>query len=153
VVRWCGSRRGVAAYKAQVPVLRKVMDMERAKVRKSWAGRAGALVAALLFLTAFATPAARAEESRIDLNSASAAELESLPGVGPAKAQAIIAHREASPFKSAEELVDVKGIGEKLFAQLKDKVTVTAAPAARGKASGDAGGEAKGGRTASAGAH
>ena len=73
---------------------------------------------------------ARAEEARVDLNAASAAELEALPGVGPSKARAIIAHREVAPFKTAEELVEVKGIGEKLYAQLKDRVTVSAAGSA-----------------------
>jgi comEA protein len=93
---------------------------------------------AVLVVLAAATmvaPHASAEQARIDLNSASAAELESLPGVGPSKAQAIIAHREVAPFKSADELVEVKGIGEKLYAQLKDHVTVSAAPA-KGRAAG-----------------
>jgi competence ComEA-like helix-hairpin-helix protein len=102
---------------------------------------------------------ARADDGgRIDLNSATAAELESLPGVGPAKAQAIIAHRETAPFKTTEELIDVKGIGEKLYAQLKDKVSVSGAPgaASHGRAAGEgaASGDARNGRTASAtGAH
>jgi len=137
--------------------------MERSKVRRlTWGrlrSRARVVAAALVFLTALAVTGARAEDApRIDLNSASAAELESLPGVGPAKAQAIIAHRESAPFKNTEELIDVKGIGEKLYAQLKDKITVSGAPAtaARGKAQGEpaAAADARSGRTASAaGAH
>jgi competence ComEA-like helix-hairpin-helix protein len=129
--------------------------MERAKVQRStwepsWR-RLRAVALALVFLTALGVAARADEGARIDLNSASAAELESLPGVGPAKAQAIIAHREAAPFKSTEELVDVKGIGEKLFAQLKDRVTVASptASGARARAHGE-GAEAKGGRSASA---
>ena len=137
--------------------------MERSKVRMlAWGRlRSGArLVAAVLvFLTAVSIAGARADDgSRIDLNSATAAELESLPGVGPAKAQAIIAHRESAPFKSTEELIDVKGIGEKLYAQLKDKVTVSgaagSAPHGRATGEGAASGDARNGRTASAtGAH
>jgi len=135
--------------------------MERAKVRKVVSGRAWrtvcVLAAALLCLMAVGVAGARAEEAaRIDLNVASAAELESLPGVGPAKAQAIIAHRETAPFKNAEELIEVKGIGEKLFAQLKDKVTVSAAAGAATRAKGQgepvaaAPADGKAGRTASA---
>ncbi len=109
--------------------------MERSKKRGVvvWLRAVLVLLAAALVVA----PAARAEEAvRIDLNSASAAELESLPGVGPSKAQAIIAHREEAPFKSADELVEVKGIGDKLYAQLKDRVTVSAAPAKGGRAAG-----------------
>lgn len=108
--------------------------MERSKKRGAVVWLRAVLV--LLAAALVAAPAVRAEEAvRIDLNSASAAELESLPGVGPSKAQAIIAHREVAPFKTADELVEVKGIGEKLYAQLKDHVTVAAAPA-KGRAAG-----------------
>lgn len=59
----------------------------------------------------------------ISLNSATAAELTALPGVGEATAAAIVAHREASgPFTSLEQLMDVKGIGPAKFASLKDLV-------------------------------
>jgi len=98
---------------------------------------------------------ARADEAaRIDLNTASVAQLTELPGIGPAKAEAIVEYRETAPFKSPDELVQVKGIGAKLFEQLKDKVTVGAAPARAGEAAAQggtaAGGEAAGGRTAAA---
>ncbi|MEW6268302.1 MAG: ComEA family DNA-binding protein [Thermodesulfobacteriota bacterium] len=132
--------------------------MERSKVRRVWSGWRTwrATLIALLVLTALMASSARAEETRrIDLNSASAEELASLPGVGPAKAQAIIAYRETAAFKSPEELIEVKGIGEKLFAQLKDKVTVgdAAGGVARGGAAsrtGSPAADAKAGRTAAA---
>ena len=61
----------------------------------------------------------------IDLNRASADELDALPGVGPATAQAIVAHREANgPFSSVEGLLDVRGIGPAKFESLRDLVTV-----------------------------
>jgi competence protein ComEA len=61
----------------------------------------------------------------VNLNSASQAELEKLSGIGPSLAQAIIAERERrGGFRSVNELRDVRGIGEKRFADLKDKVTV-----------------------------
>ncbi|MBM4243092.1 MAG: helix-hairpin-helix domain-containing protein [Deltaproteobacteria bacterium] len=111
------------------------------------------VAAAALLLTLFVDGAAVAAEEpgRVDLNTASVAELESLPGVGPAKAQAIVAHREAAPFRNADELIEVKGIGEKLYAQLKDRVTIAGAPAARKQGGEPAGaGEARGNRAASA---
>jgi len=62
---------------------------------------------------------------KVNLNRATAAELDSLPGVGPSTAQKIIADREANgPFKKIEDLMRVSGIGEKKFDSLKDLVTV-----------------------------
>jgi competence protein ComEA len=61
----------------------------------------------------------------VNLNSATPAELETLPGIGPTLAEAILAERERrGSFRSVNELRDVRGIGEKRFADLKDKVTV-----------------------------
>jgi len=61
----------------------------------------------------------------VSLNSATAEELTTLPGVGAATAAAIIAHREANgPFTSVEKLKDVKGIGPAKFSALKDLVSV-----------------------------
>ena len=64
----------------------------------------------------------------INLNSATKDELVALPGIGPAKAKAILDHRKAhGPFKSIEELKDVKGIGAKRFEKLKGELTVAGA--------------------------
>jgi competence protein ComEA len=61
----------------------------------------------------------------VDLNRATVDELDELPGVGPATAEAILAHREANgPFASVDELLDVRGIGEAKLAALRDLVTV-----------------------------
>ena len=61
----------------------------------------------------------------MSLNSATQAELEALPGIGPTLAEAIITERERrGGFRSVNELRDVRGIGEKRFADLKDKVTI-----------------------------
>lgn len=67
-------------------------------------------------------PGAAAEDT-ISLNSASEEELTELPGIGPATAAAIIAHREeVGSFSTVEQLMDVSGIGPAKFAKLKDKV-------------------------------
>jgi competence protein ComEA len=61
----------------------------------------------------------------VNLNSATPAELETLPGIGPTLAEAIISERERrGGFRSVNELRDVRGIGEKRFADVKDKVTI-----------------------------
>jgi competence protein ComEA len=62
---------------------------------------------------------------RININTATRAELELLPGIGPAVAQRIIDHRAAhGRFASAADLDNVKGIGPKTLEKLKDLVRV-----------------------------
>jgi competence protein ComEA len=61
----------------------------------------------------------------IDLNTATAEQLDGLPGVGPATASAILAYRtEHGRFKSVGELMEVRGIGEGKFASIRPKVKV-----------------------------
>lgn len=61
----------------------------------------------------------------INLNTASQAELETLPGIGPVTAQKIIQYRqEHGPFQKIEDILDVPGIGEKTFEAIKDLITV-----------------------------
>ena len=63
--------------------------------------------------------------SLININSATAEELDSLPGVGPSTAAAIVEDRDANgPFSSVEDLMRVSGIGEKKFAKLRDHICV-----------------------------
>jgi competence protein ComEA len=63
--------------------------------------------------------------SRISLNQSSALELEQLPGVGPALAGRIVDWREANGgFKKKEDLLNISGIGDKLFAGIKDEVVL-----------------------------
>lgn len=73
-------------------------------------------------------PAASAEEDAggaVDLNRASAAELEDLPGIGPALAQRIIAWRETEgPFGAVDDLLAVSGIGPSVLEGLRDRARV-----------------------------
>jgi competence protein ComEA len=71
--------------------------------------------------------AGAAQEQRIDLNAATAEQLTSLPGIGPAKAKAIVEYRAKQRFSTAEEIMQVQGVGAKLFEQLKDQITVGSA--------------------------
>ncbi|GAA1771288.1 hypothetical protein GCM10009747_36040 [Agromyces humatus] len=64
-----------------------------------------------------------AGDGLVHLNTADVAELDTLPRIGPALAQRIIEWRDANgPFTSAEQLLDVAGIGDAVFAGLADKV-------------------------------
>jgi competence protein ComEA len=69
--------------------------------------------------------AADATTARINVNTADAAELEELPGIGEVLSQAIIDHREEfGPFSTVDELEDVSGIGPSILADVRDLVTV-----------------------------
>jgi len=62
-------------------------------------------------------------DSRIDINRASLSELQSLKGIGPSKANAIILEREKNGFfRSPEDLLRVKGIGNKLLLEIKESI-------------------------------
>lgn len=81
-------------------------------------------------------PAARsaaAPSAPVNLNTATQAQLETLPGIGAATAKRILEYRQKSGgFKKIEELMNVKGIGEKSFLKLKPHVSVAADKAGQG---------------------
>ncbi len=75
--------------------------------------------------TASADSGGTDDSGPVDLNPADASRLETLPGVGPATAAAIIDHRERNgPFTSVDGLLEVRGIGEAKLAALRDLVRV-----------------------------
>ncbi len=97
------------------------------------------LLASLALAVAFAAqPAAQAAQkaatarteakpavATINLNTATAAELEKLPGIGQKVAARIVEYRQKNgPFKKVEELMNVQGIGEKSFLQFRSQLTV-----------------------------
>ena len=96
---------------------------------------------ALAFVGASASFAASAA---VNLNTATRDELVAVPGIGPAKAQAIVEHRKAhGPFASVDDLKEVKGFRAKLVEKLKPELTVAApAPKASSKGEGKAGKDA-----------
>ena len=65
------------------------------------------------------------QDGKININRADSDQLQEIPGVGPATAQKIIEYRQSSGnFSSIEELMEISGIGEKTFAEMKDHITV-----------------------------
>lgn len=92
-----------------------------------------ASIVAIASMLALAAPLAAGEG--VNLNTATQEELVALPGVGPAKAKAIIDYRTAHPFKTVDEVKNVRGIGDHLYESLKGKITV--GPMASSAAPGD----------------
>jgi competence protein ComEA len=92
------------------------------------------LVAALVFISlplgaqrAAKPPVAATVVSTavVNLNSATAAQIASLPGIGPKTADLVVQYRQKNgPFKKIEEIMNVRGIGEKSFLKIKDRLAV-----------------------------
>jgi len=84
---------------------------------------------------ASSSAAAVAPSTVININTASASELEALPGVGAKTAARIVEYRQKNgPFKKVEELMNVRGIGEKNFLKLKAQISTAGAKAEGGAA-------------------
>lgn len=106
---------------AQVNYAQKVKDQMIIYVPKK-----GEAVAQSLETLQESAPAQQNQEEKINLNTATEAELQTISGIGAKKAQEIIRFRdEQGPFKTVEELKNVPGIGEKTVERLKDMLTVT----------------------------
>jgi len=98
--------------------------MRSTKVRLIWT----VLLGVGLMLIPLSAPAQQgkpAPTEKINLNTATSEQLQTLPGIGPALAERIIAYRtKVGKFTKIEELLNVTGIGEKRFQQFKDRLTV-----------------------------
>jgi competence protein ComEA len=81
---------------------------------------------------ALATAVAFAQEAQpvaptqvVNVNTATTAQFEALPGIGPSMAQRIVSYREKNgPFKKLEDLMNIQGIGEKSFLKLRPFLTI-----------------------------
>ncbi|HTQ79281.1 MAG TPA: helix-hairpin-helix domain-containing protein [Thermoanaerobaculia bacterium] len=95
----------------------------------------------LLGLLTAALPALAADAKRVvNINTADLAKLTLLPRVGPAVAERILQYRkENGPFKSAEDLMHVRGIGEKTFALLKPYIALSGETSLTEKVQGSSG--------------
>ncbi len=72
-----------------------------------------------------AESATSSNNSQVNLNTATQTELETLTGIGPSKAMAIIEYRETTgKFQQIEDLKNIPGIGDKTFEKLQDSITV-----------------------------
>jgi competence protein ComEA len=76
-------------------------------------------------VSVLAQKSGNAASEKINLNSANAEQLQSLPGIGPATAKNILDYRaKVGKFNKIEEIINVKGIGEKKFQKIKDRLVV-----------------------------
>jgi competence protein ComEA len=94
----------------------------------------GAALAAMLSGSALAAEATKSSPaSKVNINTATADQLTALPGIGPKLAARIVEYRQkAGGFKSVQEVVNVKGIGEKSFEKLQPHLTIGEGPARTG---------------------
>lgn len=90
-------------------------------------GRIASVLATLALLLTLAPAVPAADAGAVDINTATEEQLVALPGIGPAKAKAIVDYRKAHPFQTVEELQNVRGIGDKLFESIKAKIEVGSA--------------------------
>ncbi len=83
------------------------------------------LLAFLFWLVFNPVASSAAPPKKVNINTASVAELQTLPRIGPQIAQRIVDYRTKNgKFKRVEDIMKVRGIGEKVFEEIKDKITI-----------------------------
>jgi competence protein ComEA len=82
------------------------------------------LIALSVLIASVAVAAQTPAVDKIDLNKATIEQLTSLPGIGNSIAARIVEYRAKTPFTSIEQIMEVKGIGQKTFDKIKDLITV-----------------------------
>ena len=101
--------------------------------RNSNAGLGLTLVVTLIFLTGGTVqagpvpdqgPPTVAEDNRININEAGVDVLVALPGIGPSRAEAIVAERKKRAFRRVEDIMRVPGIGRKTYLRIRDSIRV-----------------------------
>ena len=123
VVVWLG--RPLADRVAGPPVVAQSAEPEIVPQTTSRAGAAPTSVVSARPSVRTSDPAQTGTPvAKLDLNRASVAELQTLPGIGTVLAQRIVERRTAQPFRAIDELTEVKGIGEKRFARVRPLVTI-----------------------------
>lgn len=115
VIWWDKNKRAQKTQEnQQVAELRAQNDLLRAQLSEQSKAVAGTT-----------SGSAENQTDKININTASAEELDKLPNIGPARAADIISYREQNGgFKSIEEIKEIKGIGDKSFEKIKDLITV-----------------------------
>ena len=102
-----------------------VSEVRREEDGQAYQGRYALAAKAVSDSRNQSTSSGRVTAPRVNINTASAAELEKLPGIGKAFAQRIVEYREAhGPFRRPEHLIMLRGMSDKRFRQLRDLVTV-----------------------------
>lgn len=101
--------------------------MQSIRKAGAWLALSALVAIAVLAVPATAFGAATEEKaSRVNVNTATAEEIASLPGIGPSYAKRIVEYREKNgPFKRVEDLLNVQGIGEKTLDKIRDKVVAS----------------------------
>ena len=83
------------------------------------------LLTVVVAILAISLPVSAEDPQKININTATVEELTALKQIGPAYAAAIVEYRETiGPFKSPEQIMEIKGIGEKVFELNKDVIAV-----------------------------
>ncbi len=82
------------------------------------------VVVLVMMLVLFLAPVSVSAQDTVNINTASVEELSTLQGIGPSLAERIIEHRERFPFETPEDIIQVRGIGQATFDNIRDSISV-----------------------------